>query len=174
VAKANWNIVGTGSYGLSIDTPSGTGKSLQIVPVLYLLYNGKTNITNAEMVWWGKLKSTAVNAVLLRNQGLLNTNNCYLLICNVNTATLYRRVAGALTAMTTVAISFSNVWKKFRMRVKGYDFTLELWDGASWNLIMSATDTLSQFANGVSGIGGFYVSGDYIALFDDVEVGEEI
>jgi hypothetical protein len=172
MAKANWDILGAGSYAMVSDTPSGSGLAIRLDGDLTFLYNGKTNITAAEVVWWQKLYPSGSNRVFIRNQGLADVNNCYAVVTNSagNVIALYKRVAGTWTLLASTSGGTLITWTKFRIRVKAWDFLVERWSGSAWVFALAYNDGAHTFANGVSGFG--YAAGNN--YFDDVLIGEEL
>jgi len=171
--KSDWTITGTGGQAV-ID--EGGSKRCQLTAQKTMLWNGRNNLLNAEIIGQIKVGSNAnyAGGFLLRCDS--SCNNAYNLRVSANGSVkiyyIYRILNGVWTSL---AISNSSeqygVYTKVRFRVDGNQISVEEWITGVWNLIQLVTDNYVTVA-GYAGLRGDSSAG-YSVQFDNIEVNEK-
>jgi hypothetical protein len=170
MSKINWDITGTGGQSV-ID--EGGSKRCQLTAMKQMLWNGRNNLTNSEIISDVKLSSSGNGGLSLRSDA--SGNNCYRVRINYGAPRVYyvdKVVAGVATVLATVVSSQSwNIYVKTRFRVDGWQLSVEEWIGSTWVLLTTIEETSHQIASGYAGLLGLSAVGYYI-LFDNVAISE--
>jgi hypothetical protein len=178
--KSDWNFIGTGGYAIILDSPSGSGtKAIQIMSTQRLIFNDNINIGNVEVVYWAKHNSsvTALYGELwarLQNPGSVDDGYVIRTYGANPYVYIYRAEGGSLTLLASTLCPLSlHVWRKLRVRVKGFVIEFSQWDGSAWVVVLTVTDITAKWPSGAIGIGTYRASGAFFTCFDDVGIGEE-
>lgn len=175
MSRTDWNISGTGGIAIVDETGS---KRCQLTGDKLMLWNGRSDLTNVEIVCESKYNTSTSNAggaVLLRSDA--SANNCYrLLIYGATGRTYYiqKVVAGVVTNLGSYnsTIGYS-IYGKIRFRVDGYQLSVDEWESGAWVNKMTVDDTSQACAVGFTGLAGKSASTSYYVIFDNVEVREK-
>lgn len=171
--KTNWYITGPGGQGV---VEFGGSKRCQLSGSKLMLWNGRSNLANSELVaeiYTGSSSNSRAGLVLRSD---LTSSNAYMLrIFGTRTYYLSKIVAGLVTTLATVASGQPwNTFVKTRFRVDGYQLSVEEWIGGVWQLVSVVLDTELSLAMGYAGIYGESVNTSYSMMFDNVEVSERV
>jgi len=170
MAKLNWDITGTGGQSV-ID--EGGSKRCQLSGIKQMLWNGRNNLANSEIICDSKLSSSGNGGLSLRSDA--SGLNCYRLRINYGAPRMYyvdKVVAGVATVLASVASSQQwNVYVKTRFRIDGWQLSVEEWISNAWVLITTIEETSHQIASGYAGLLGLSTVTYYI-LFDNVAISE--
>jgi hypothetical protein len=173
VAKSDWNITGSGGY---IITEDGGSKRCQITTDKLLLWNGRSDLANCEIVYDFRTNSTSTNCrggAVLRSDGTLN--NCYRIhTYGPRNHYLQKVVNGVVTTLGTVSSPRDyDIYVKTRFRIDGYQLSIEEYVNGNWTLLGSLDDTSQALSSGSAGIFGAGVGG-YVVYFDNIEIRERL
>ena len=177
MAKSDFLISGSG--GQAIIEVDGS-KRCQLSGTKYLLWNGRNNLVNAEVIALIK-PYTNQNSGYQRGGMLLrcdeNILNYYRLLTyaytNYRTYYIHRVINGVGTLLGQVtSYKAYNIYTKTRFRVDGYQLSIDEYNSGEWGLIATIEDTDHSLISGYAGICGVNYSGSYHFLFDDLEIGE--
>jgi len=174
MAKINWDITGTGGQGIIIESGS---KRCELSGTKLMLWNGKSNLANCEVIVESKLYGTAgynQGGVTLRCNAV--GNNCYQFIRGYDkNCYIYKVVAGVVTQIAFVTTTFAwNTWVKTRVRIDGWQISVDEWIGGAWVQLMLIEETAHQFTTGYAGLVGTNTSVIGSILFDNVEISERL
>lgn len=170
MAKINWDITGTGGQAV-ID--EGGSKRCQLVGQKQMLWNGRNNLANSEIISDVKLGSSGIGGLTIRSDA--SGLNCYRVRIAYGTTRVYyveKVVAGVATSLAAIASTQSyNIYVKTRFRIDGWQLSLEEWTGSAWLVVITVEETSHQFSSGYAGLLG-QSSSIYVALFDNVSISE--
>ena len=174
MAKINWDITGSGGQAVIIESGS---KRCELSGTKLMLWNGKSNLANCEVIVENKLYGIAgynQGGVTLRSNAL--GNNCYQFIRSYNTnCYIYRVVNGVVTQIAFAITTFAyNQWVKTRVRIDGWQISVDEWISGAWVQLMLIDETTHQFTNGYAGLVGTNTSAIGSILFDNIEISERL
>lgn len=175
MAKADWNI--TGSGGMSVVSDAGSNR-LQLQAVKLVLYNGNSSLLNAEIIADIKMYSASANqgaGFVLRSNP--TGDDCYFLRINgngyVRTYSIYRMVSGTSILLTTInSTQLPGIYVRTRFRIDGDQISVEEYLSGEWVLITLVSDTVIT-SPGYAGLRSNGVSGYWIQ-YDNIEIGEKV
>ena len=177
MAKSNWDISGGGGQAV-IDVDGS--KRCQLSGIKYMLWNGRDNVVNAEIVatikpWTNENSARQKGGMLLRCD--ISIMNYYRLLAyaytNYRVYYITRVINGVATTLSSI-ISYQayNIHVKTRFRIDGWQISVEEYTGGSWNLITTIEDTDHTITSGYVGLCGINYNTGYSFLFDDIEISE--
>lgn len=177
--KSNWIISGSG--GQAVINVDGS-KRCQLSGIKYMLWNGRSDLVNAEVIatikpWINENNGRQVGVILLRSD--TSIYNYYKVMVYAYTSyrkyRIHRIVNGVATLLGQI-ISYQgyNIYVKTKFRIDEYQLSIEEYIGGAWNLITTIEDTDHSIVSGYIGIGGNNYNTDYSFLFDDVEISERV
>jgi hypothetical protein len=174
MAKSNWDISGSGGLGTVEDAGS---KRLQLHATKLVLYNGKINFLNSEIIVEIKLgfASTNCNGGVIFRSDATSNNGYYIGVRGgtVRSYIVYRIVSGTYTQISIVDSTQSwNTYLKTRFRIDGSQISAEEYISGVWVLILAIDDTFIT-NTGYTGLKNIGVAGCWIN-FDNVEIGEKV
>lgn len=176
--KSDWDISGTGDFGIVEDADS---KRLQLSGQKLCLYNGRNNLLNAEIIVDVKLGSRYApytkGGVVHRCDA--SSDNCYYFCVAGSGGTnrmyyIYRIISGIATQLA-FALSTQPYYQyvKTRFRIDEKQLSIEEYIEGNWKLILLLEDGFITAA-GYSGFKATHTDTSYYILFDNVEIGEKI
>jgi len=177
--KSDWILSGSGGQSV-IDI--GGSKRLQLSGSKQMLWNGRDNLANSEVIALIK-PYTNENGGRQRGGMLLRCDssilNYYQVICyaytNYRTYYIYRVINGVATLLSQVtSYQAYNIYQKTRFRIDGWQLSIDEYSSGQWNLITTIEDTDHSITSGYAGLIGANYNGSYSFLFDDVQIGERV
>lgn len=175
MARSDWNVFGPG--GLAVIDETGS-KRCQLTGDKTMLWNGRSNLINAEIIGDIKFYTSSSNAGALLLRSNATTDTCYrdLVYSAVSTRTHYiqKIVNGVVTQLGSV-ISIQNpvTYVTTRFRVDGYQLSVDEFINGVWVNILVIDDTSQAVQIGYVGIAGKSPAATYWVNFDNVEVREK-
>lgn len=171
MAKINWDISGEGGFAI---VSMGGSARCQLVGVKTLLYNGRTDFGNCEVVGEYRQQSSSSNCrgmLVLRSDA--DMSNCYrLVIFGPRLYYVQKAVDGTVTTLATLNSTQSwDIYLPTRFRADGFQLSVDEYAGGEWVNVITVLDNESSHIAGRVGIGGVSVAG-YHGLFDNVTLGE--
>jgi hypothetical protein len=179
MAKINWDITGIG--GQAVIDESGS-KRCQLTGTKLMLWNGKSTLANCEVISDIKLYGVAgynQGGIILRSNA--SGNNCYMFIRSYATGGIgkncyiYKIVNSVVTQIAFATTTFEYyTWVKTRVRIDGWQISVDEWINGAWIQLMLVEETTHQFANGYAGLIGTSTNVVGSILFDNIGISERI
>lgn len=176
MVKTDWIIDGPG--GAAVVDFQGSMR-LQIEKTKYLLWKGRSDLANSEVIAEVRLQNThhyCRCAMILRSD--LSHNNYYRLRIYGATGRLYyvdKIVSGITTQIGYVYSSTSySQFTKTRFRIDDWQISVEEYVSGAWVPKITIEETSHALAQGYAGIGGLSQTTGYHPYFDNVEIAERI
>lgn len=170
----DWYITGAGGQAI---VSEGGSKRCRLTATKQMLWNGRSNLVNSEIVVQNLLNSNngfAKGGLMLRSD--LSGNNCYRLMISYSRAYYIQKVVAGI--VTTLAATYStqswNVYVKTRLRVDGWQLSVDDWINGAWVQVAVIIDTEQSVAQGYAGLFGASSNADYNVTFDDVAISERV
>jgi hypothetical protein len=178
MARADWDITGLGGIAIIDD---GGSKRCQLSGNKLMLWNGRSNLADVQVASdykFSNASSTIRGGCVVRSDA--TGNNSYRLHTSpsgsVRVHVIYKVVNGIWTTLGTVNSNQSaSVYVKTRLRVDGWQLSVEEYINGAWVLLMAIEDTSHALVLGFSGIYNTTAPGyeAYSTIFDNVEIGEK-
>lgn len=175
MAKINWDITGEGGQSVVDD---GISKRCELTGKKLMLWNGKSDLTDSEIVSEVKLygnPSFCFGGLVLRSDGTIN--NCYRFIRSYFPCRIERVVNEVVTVLSSATSTFSyNEWVKTRFRIDDWQLSVEEYIESSglWQIFMVSEDLSHSHNSGYAGLIGTSTNTSYGIFFDNVEIGEKV
>jgi len=174
MAKTDWDITGDG--GISVINEGGSMRC-QLSGVKYMLWNGRGDFTDSEIIADIRLSTNNTNArggLLLRSNATIGTfYRCRIYGATNRTYYIDRVVNGVSTQLASVGSSQPyNIYTRTRFRVDGFQLSIEEYLSGAWNLVTTVEDTNHAILSGYAGLTGISVNTSYNIRFDNIDIGE--
>jgi len=170
--KIDWNITQLGGQAV---VDEGGSKRCRLSGSKLMLWNGRNNLINSEIIASILLGSdtNTRGGLVLRSDS--NSNNCYRLRIYGGGRSYYiQKIVNGI--VTTLATAYStqpyNAYVKTRFRVDGYQLSVEEYLSGVWTLIAVIADNEQSIASGYSGLYGESINTNYFITFDNIEISE--
>lgn len=173
MTKTDWYITQSGGQAV---VDEGGSKRCRLSGSKLMLWNGRSNLANSEVVASILMASTTNTRGGLVLRSDLTNNNCYRLrIFGPRSYYIQKVVNGVVTTLATAYSTRPyNVYTQTRFRVDGYQLSVEEFVSGAWSLVSVIQDSDQSLAIGYAGLYGESVNTDYYVTFDDVAISERV
>lgn len=180
MSKSNWDISGDGGQAVIIESGS---KRCELSGYKLCLYNGSSSLTNCQLIADIKLYGTNgynQGGIILRSDG--TRNNGYVFHRdyvgsghgNGTRCRIFKAVNGVWTQIAITYTSFTYyTWVRTRVRVDGWQISVDEWIDGAWSQLILVDETSHQFTSGFIGLIGNSSNVVGSILYDNVDIGEK-
>jgi hypothetical protein len=168
---SNWTITQSGGQAI---VDEGGSKRCRLSGSKLMLWNGRNNLVNSEVVvsiLMGGDTNTRGGLVVRSDS---TANNCYRLrIFGPRTYYIQKVVGGVVTTLATAySTQPYNTYVKTRLRIDGYQLSIEEFISGVWTLVSVIVDNEQSIISGYAGLYGENANTSYFITFDNIEISE--